>query len=156
MTDWNKRYMELAEYIAKWSKYPGRKVGAVIVNKRNILVSVGYNGNPRGCIDDDPSKYEKSVKYFYPEHAERNAIYNAEGRSLENCTMFVMWFPCADCARAIIQVGITTLVARRPNLDDPDWGDNFKAALKMLNEHPEITIIYYDEGEDPVKPEGWE
>lgn len=154
MTDWHKRFMNLAEYIAQWSKYPGRKVGAVIVDDRHTLISVGYNGCPRGCIDNDPYKYTKEVKYLFASHAEVNSITNA-GRSVNGYTLYVMWFPCADCARAIIQSGIKCVVARRPNFDDPDWGHHFKAALQMFEETG-IEVVWYTEGSDPVKPEGWE
>jgi dCMP deaminase len=143
MTNWNKRFMDLAKYIAEWSKYPGRHVGAVVVDDRRTVVSMGYNGCPRGCVDDDPSKYLSDTKYLYAEHAERNTIYNA-ARSLIGCTMYVMWFPCADCARAIIQSGITTIVVKKPDFDDPDWGKSFKAARQMLRESG-VAICWYEE-----------
>lgn len=151
--DWDERFMNLASYIAQWSKYPGRKVGAVIIDDFKIVVSIGYNGNPRGCIDNDPKKYEKNVKYLYAEHAERNAIYNAR-TSLVNCTIYTAWFPCADCARAIIQSGIKKIVTRKPDFEDSDWGNHFKVALKMFEE-TNIEIVWYEKGENPQKPDGW-
>jgi len=143
MTNWDKRFMDLADYIAGWSKYRGRHVGAVIVDDRRTVVSLGYNGAPRGCIDDDDDKYLPDTKYLFAEHAERNAIYNA-ARSLIGCTMYVMWFPCADCARAIIQSGIKKLVVKLPNWDDPDWGKHFRAARKMLEESG-VEIQWYED-----------
>jgi dCMP deaminase len=143
MANWHKRFMDLASYVAEWSKYPGRRVGAVIVDDRRTVVSLGYNGCPRGCDDDDPNKYLQDTKYLYAEHAERNAIYNA-ARPLIGCTLYVMWFPCADCARAIIQSGIKKLVARKPNVNDPDWGKSFVAALRMLEE-VNVEIQWYEE-----------
>jgi len=144
-TNWDKRFMKLAEYIAEWSKYRGRHVGAVIVDDRHTIVSMGYNGAPRGCDDEDDEIYKPDVKYLYAEHAERNAIYNA-ARSLIGCTMYIMWFPCADCARAIIQSGIRKIVAKRPDWGDPDWGHHFRAALHMLETaKPPVEIQWYED-----------
>lgn len=141
-TNWYKRFFELAKYIAEWSKYPGRHVGAVIVDDRHTVVSIGYNGNPRGCNDVDPSKYNSSVKYYFAEHAERNAIYNAR-QPLIGCTLYCTLFPCADCARGIIQTGIKTVITRMPNLEDPDFGGSFKAALKLFDE-THVMVYYID------------
>lgn len=141
-TNWHKRFMELAHHIALWSKYPGRKVGAVITDDRHTVVSVGYNGSPRGCNDDDASKYDKKTKYLYAEHAERNAIYNAS-RCLVGTTIYSTLFPCAACARAIIQCGITRLVSYAPDFNDEAFGIQFKAALKMFQEtNVLITYLY--------------
>ena len=140
---WDKRFMDLASYIAEWSKYPGRKVGAVIVDDRRTVVSLGYNGCPRGCVDDDPQKYLAETKYLFACHAEQNAIWNSN-KSVLGCTIYVMWFPCADCAKAIIQSGITTVVAKKPDFEDPDWGGHFKAALQMF--HETQTVIRWYEG----------
>jgi dCMP deaminase len=142
-TDWHKRFMDLAHYVADWSKYPGRHVGAVIVDDRHTVVSLGYNGCARGCNDDDPNKYLPTTKYLHACHAEENAVLNA-ARSLLGCTLYVMWFPCATCARIIIQAGIKRIVVRRPNFQDPDWGENFKAALQMFKE-TKMEIVWYGE-----------
>jgi len=142
-TNWHKRFFDLAVYISLWSKYPGRKVGAVIVNDYHAIVSTGYNGNPRGCNDYDLSKYESTVKYFFAEHAERNAIYNAtlNGRSLLGCKIYTTLFPCADCARGIIQTGMAEVYSKRPNLQDKDFGIHFVKALKMFDECG--VMVYY-------------
>ena len=144
MADWNKRFMELAVHISTWSKYPGRKVGAVISDKRNNVVSVGYNGLPRRLDDSNESRYAVDVKYKWAEHAERNAIYNSE-RPLEGCRMHVPWFPCMDCARAIVQTGIKELVAIKPDFSDPDWGDDFRMALELFEEAG-VYVRWYEEG----------
>lgn len=103
---WALRYINLAKHIKEWSEDRSTKVGAVIVNKRNRIISVGYNGFPTGVIDKD-TRHERPNKYDFTEHAERNAIYNAE-RSLVDSTLYLDTFPCpcVDCARAIIQSGI--------------------------------------------------
>lgn len=139
---WDKRFMDLACHIAGWSSYPGRKVGAVIVDDRRTVVGHGYNGCPRGCVDDDSNKYLPETKYLFACHAEQNAIWNAN-KPVLGCTIYVMWFPCADCAKAIIQSGITTVVAKIPDFDDPDWGAHFRAALQMFHE-TQTVIRWYD------------
>lgn len=107
---WDSRYLLLAEHISTWSEDQSTKVGAVIVNPNNRIVSVGYNGFPSG-VEDKPERHERPAKYLYTEHAERNAIFNA--RSVpEGSTLYLNWSlcPCADCTRAIIQSGIKRVV----------------------------------------------
>ena len=133
---WDHRFLDLALLIASWSKDTSTKVGCVVVGPNREIRSTGYNGLPRGVDDDDPARFERPEKYLYTEHCERNAIYNAArmGLSLEGCTMYMPWFPCADCCRAIIQSGITTLVASEPEWSDPKWGKSHNAAVSMLTE----------------------
>lgn len=142
MTDWHQRFMDLAHYISTWSKYPGRHIGSVIADDRHTVISIGYNGSPRGCDDKDLTKYESNVKYFYAEHAERNALYNAS-RSVIGCTIYSTLFPCADCARAIIQCGITKVVTYTPPMTDSYFGPHFLAAKKMFEE-TNVEVIYLE------------
>ncbi len=143
MADWDKRLTDVAEFVAQWSKDTGTKVGAVIADTDNRIVSTGYNGLPAGCDDDIKSRYERPQKYLWTEHAERNAIYSAakNGVPLKGCSIYLKWFPCADCARAIIQSGITKVVCTQPDLDTPKWGEHFKIALDMFHEIG-IQIVY--------------
>lgn len=136
MKNWDIKFIELSRHIAEWSKDTNRKNGAVIVDSDNIVVSIGYNGFPRGCDDTIESRYERPDKYLFTEHAERNAIYHGArlGVSLKNCSMYVTMFPCSDCARAIIQSGITKLLSPLPDVEHEKWGVHFKAALVMLEE----------------------
>jgi dCMP deaminase len=136
MTDWDRRYMQLAEHIAAWSKDRSRKVGCVIVGPTGDVLAMGFNGFPRGLKDDDDERHVRPVKYLWTEHAERNAIYNAGriGVSVIGARMYLPWFPCVDCARAIVQSGIVELVAFRPELDDPQWGEGFSVSLALLEE----------------------
>lgn len=102
--------MGIAVLSAKRSKDPNTQVGACIVNSNNRIMSVGYNGFPTGC-DDDEFPWERTgeklhTKYPYVCHAELNAILNNRGASLENCRLYVTLFPCNECAKAIIQCGI--------------------------------------------------
>ncbi len=109
---WDARWIELVRLVASWSKDRSTKTGCVIVDSRNVLVSIGWNGFPRGVLDELEERHERPAKYDLTEHAERNAIYNAaaKGNALAGCRLYVNWFPCAECARAIIQSGITHLV----------------------------------------------
>ena len=100
-TNWNKRFLDLANHISKWSRDPNRKCGAVIVGQDNREKSMGYNGLPNNCDLDNidiKKRYEKPLKYMWVEHAERNAIYlGRNGISLDGCKMYVTYFPCCDC-----------------------------------------------------------
>ena len=133
---WDKKFKDLAELIASWSKDRSHKVGAVVVNKRNSELSHGYNGFPRGIDDTIDKRHERPDKYYWTEHAERNAFYHAayEGISLRDGTIYVTLFPCADCARGIIQCGIDRVVAPRPNFDHHQYGESFKVSVEMLDE----------------------
>lgn len=136
MTNWDKKFLDLCKHIATWSKDKSTKVGAVIVNDRNKVISLGYNGFPIGFDDSMDYRHERPQKYDYTEHAERNAIYSAAelGISVRGCTMYLCWFPCPDCARAIIQSGIKTLKYEHVDFEDERWGEGFKKSWEMLNE----------------------
>lgn len=144
MGNWDNKFIELSNLVASWSKDTNTKVGAVIVDEDNIVLSMGYNGFPRGCDDSIECRYEKPHKYLYTEHAERNALYHAarHGVSLKNCSIYVTMFCCSDCARGIIQSGIKRVVAPTPDVDHEKWGEHFKAAIRMLEEAKvEISLI---------------
>ena len=103
---WDKRFFDLASLVSSWSEDTSRKVGAIIVADTNEILSTGYNGLPRGVSSDVESRHSKNdgEKYFWFEHAERNAIYNSarNGMRLKGSTLYATLFPCADCARAIV------------------------------------------------------
>jgi dCMP deaminase len=107
---WDAYFMGVALLSAKRSKDPRTQVGACIVNRQNRIMSVGYNGLPTGCGDDDfpweAQGEDNDTKYPYVCHAELNAILNAGGRSLENCILYTALYPCCECAKAIIQCGV--------------------------------------------------
>jgi dCMP deaminase len=110
---WDDYFMGMAHLSAMRSKDPSTQVGACIVTPSKKVVGLGYNGFPTGISDDDfpwekHEEYDQS-KYAYVVHAELNAILNATSR-LDGCTMYVSLFPCNECAKAIIQSGIKTLV----------------------------------------------
>jgi len=136
MDKWDIRFHEMALNVASWSKDTNTKVGAVIIDKDRIVVSMGYNGFPRGVDDSIESRFEKPAKYLFTEHGERNALYHAarHGVSLKNCSIYVTMFPCCDCARGIIQSGITAIIAPMPDVNHEKWGESFKASLVMFEE----------------------
>lgn len=130
---WDEKHLSLSREVASWSKDRSTKVGAVIVGPDNEIVSVGYNGFPRGVDDDIEERHQRPDKYKWTEHAERNAIYNFARRFLKGCKIFLPWVPCSDCARGIIQCGISEVVT--DNIDIPDrWKEDFKISIKMLEE----------------------
>ena len=111
---WDEYFMGIAALSALRSKDPSTQVGACIVNSDKRILSVGYNGMPR-CCDDDEYPWDKNEnaldsKYLYVCHAELNAILNCAVGSVRGCTVYVSLFPCNECAKAIIQSGITEIV----------------------------------------------
>lgn len=111
---WDEYFMGVAMLSAQRSKDPNTQVGACIVSQDHKILSMGYNGFPIGCSDDEfPWAREGDPydnKYFYTTHSELNAILNYRGGSLEGSTLYVTLFPCNECAKAIIQVGIRTVI----------------------------------------------
>ena len=111
---WDEYFMGVAELSALRSKDPSTQVGACIVSQDNKILSMGYNGFPIGCSDDDfPWEREGEPldnKYFYSTHSELNAILNYRGGSLEDTKIYVTLFPCNECAKAIIQSGIKEVI----------------------------------------------
>ena len=111
---WDDYFMSVALLSGKRSKDPNTQVGACIVNKNNVIESIGYNGLPKGCSDDEfPWEKEGAMlntKYPFVVHAELNAILNAKGKDLSGCKIYVALFPCNECAKAIIQSGISEVV----------------------------------------------
>ncbi len=135
---WNYRFMEVANLVASWSKDPSTKTGAVVVGPDREIRATGYNGLCRGVDDDRPERMERPTKYDFFEHAERNAIYNAclTGTSLKGCTMFATHPPCTDCARAIIQSGISTVITQE--MTDKEfaarWAEKLSFSKQMFAE----------------------
>ncbi len=113
--NWDEYFMGVAFLSAKRSKDPHTQVGACIVSQDNKILSMGYNGFPNGCSDEDFPWNRESAdpydnKYFYTTHSELNAILNYRGGSLEGSKLYVTLFPCNECAKALIQSGIRTII----------------------------------------------
>ena len=136
---WTQRFMGLCDHIASWSEDRDFQVGCVIVAPDGHEVrTMGYNGLPRGVRSDDDARFDRASgeKFFWIEHAERNAVFNAArtGTSLVGCTAYVNRFPCADCARALIQSGIAQIIAPPiPELDGA-LDHSFQVSKVMLSE----------------------
>lgn len=111
---WDEYFMSVARLAGMRSKDPNTQVGACIVSSDNKILSMGYNGLPIGCSDDEfPWEREGEAldtKYLYTVHSELNAILNYRGGNLEGAKLYVSLFPCNECAKAIIQAGIRTVV----------------------------------------------
>lgn len=131
-------YMSLVYMIATQSKDESSKLGAVIIGPDGEIRSTGYNGLPRGSQDDCPDRQQAPEKYFWFEHAERNAIYNAArmGTSLKDCVMYTQGTPCADCARAIIQAGIKKVIVHKQwnEQSSEKWADSAKRSKTLFKE----------------------
>lgn len=119
---WDEYFMGIAMLAAKRSKDPNTQVGACIVSQDNIIISTGYNGMPKGCSDDEyPWERDgEQTKYPYVVHAELNAVLNANGRDLRGSKLYVALFPCNECAKAIIQSGISEVVYYGDKYRDSD------------------------------------
>lgn len=143
----SKYYMSLVYLIAMQSEDTSTKVGAVIVGPDQEIRSTGYNGLPRGCLSLS-ARFDKPEKYFWFEHAERNAIYNAArmGISVKDCILFTQGIPCADCARAIIQSGISIVVTHSKwNISISEkWKESSYRTLQMFRESG-VQTDYYNE-----------
>lgn len=119
---WDEYFMGVAVLSGMRSKDPNTQVGACIVSGDNKILSMGYNGLPTGCSDDEfPWCREGDPlenKYFYTTHSELNAILNYRGGSLEGATIYVTLFPCNECAKAIIQSGIKKIIYKEDKYAD--------------------------------------
>lgn len=132
---WDEYFMGVAKLSAMRSKDPNTQVGACIVSQDNKILSMGYNGFPRGCSDDEfPWNRDGDDpycnKYFYSTHSELNAILNYRGGSLEGAKLYVTLFPCNECAKAIIQSGIKEIVY---DCNKYDGTPSVRASVRMLN-----------------------
>ena len=130
---WDEYFMGVAKLSAMRSKDPNTQVGCCIVSKDNKILSMGYNGLPRGCSDDEfPWCREGDPldnKYFYTTHSELNAILNSRGKNLTGSKIYVALFPCNECAKAIIQSGIKEVIYLSDKYHDTPLT---KASRRML------------------------
>lgn len=150
--NWDQYFMSMSYFVAMKSKDPSTKIGAVIVGPDKEVRSTGYNGLPRGVDDTVAERDTRPTKYFYYEHAERNAIFNAArmGISTEGCTMYTPGLPCADCCRSIIQSGIKKLVfdwrwdaeARLNTESNQKWLESCSYSKNMFRESM-VEVVEY-------------
>lgn len=124
------------------------KTSCLVVGPDREIRSTGYNGLPRGVREENSERFERPEKYYWMEHAERNAIYNAArvGVPLVGCAMYLNWYPCMDCARAIIQAGIVRLVCDKARTmerwNDPKWSGDFLRVGAMFSEAGVVVELY--------------
>ena len=131
--NWDRRYLALAELVASWSKDPSTRVGAVIVRPDKTIASLGFNGFPRRIKDDPALLADREEKYRRVVHAEMNAILNCKDPSMEGYTLYVWPMPpCDRCAAAIIQTGISRVVA--PSGRRGRWEEPVRVAREMFLE----------------------
>jgi dCMP deaminase len=145
--NWKEYFRGIAHQVKLKSKDRYTQIGAVVVGSDNQIVSTGYNSFPRGIDDNIDERQERPEKYYWFEHAERNSLYNAAliGVSTKGCTMYLTCgIPCSDCARGIINSGISKIVCERVggavgNL----WDEHAKRSIEMFNEAG-VKIEYYE------------
>jgi dCMP deaminase len=130
---WNQRVLRIAHEVASWSKDPKRKVGAVIVSQDFRGFSLGYNGFPRGIHDLDERLQDNDLRKRLTIHAERNAMDNARF-GLRNCAIYSTKYPCHDCAKSIIQCGLTNIIVPPPDFNHPSWGSSYELAQSLFQE----------------------
>jgi dCMP deaminase len=145
--NWKEYFRNIAQQVKLKSKDVNTQIGAVVVGEHNEIVSTGYNSFPRGIDDSVLERQERPEKYYWFEHAERNALYNAAliGVSTKNCTMYLTCgIPCSDCARGIINSGIKKIVCEKiDTTKGTQWVEHSKRSLMMFHESG-VEVEYYD------------
>ncbi|QPM90146.1 deoxycytidylate deaminase [Pseudooceanicola algae] len=152
---WHARFMQVCDLMASFSEDPQRQVGAVITGPGHVICATGWNGLPRGVSASDPARFDRDSgeKFHWVEHAERNAIFNAAriGTPLAGTRLYTNVFPCADCARAIVQSGIAEVCTPDAPPADSKLGRSFAVSEQILQEagvrvirlesaRPQVTI----------------
>lgn len=135
---WDEYFISMAFLASTKSKDESTHIGSVIVGVDNEIVSTGMNGFVRGINDNLKVRQERPEKYFWMEHSERNAIYNAAriGVSLKNCKIYITATPCMDCARAIVQSGISEVIV--------DTNQNYEKTQEW-SKHSDRSLILFKE-----------
>lgn len=137
--EWKDYFIGIAEQVKLKSKDQSTQIGAVIVGKDKEILTTGYNSFPRGLDDTKQERQERPEKYFWFEHAERNAIYNAAriGVSLkESTTYLTSGLPCMDCARGLIQSGVKKVVCKKDctTKNKDKWLEQQEKSLILFSE----------------------
>jgi len=139
--------MSMVYLVASKSKDERTHIGAVIIGSNKEVVSLGYNSFPRKLNDNVPERQKKPEKFYWFEHAERNAIYNATliGTSLKGCKMYTNGIPCMDCARGIVQSGILEVIVDKEwNKDNSEkWSEHAKRTIQMFKE-TSVKLKYWE------------
>lgn len=147
---WDELYMNMCYEVASRSPDNSTHSGAYIAKKDYTPVSFGYNGMPRNILMT-PERQERPQKYLFFEHSERNAIYNAgrNGVPLIDCQLYVNWLPCSDCARGIIQSGISKVIVHKQGMDaflmsrnDTKWTPQHDIVFELFDETG-VEFVWY-------------
>ena len=141
MSNWDQRYVDMAEFVAQWSKDPSTKTGAVVTID-GLVTAVGFNGLPRGIADTEERLNNRDLKYKLIVHCERNAVLSAH-RSVVGSTLYTWPFPsCSTCAAMMIQAGVKRHVA--PKVPDhllERWGEDIDLAMAIYKEAGVEVVI---------------
>ena len=142
LTKRDKEILKTVDQTAALSK-DSTQVGAVITSESKEILITAWNSFPPS-VKVNEKRTKRPDKYLYTEHAERYGIYTAGrvGMSLVDTLMYLRWFPCADCARAIVLSGIKELYCTFPDTTNETWGKSFVAALDILKES-NIKLLFY-------------
>lgn len=145
---WPEYYLAIAESVKLKSKDIRTQIGAVIVGSDKQIVSTGYNSFPRNIVDNNQDRQVRPEKYFWMEHAERNAIYNAalNGVSTKGTSIYLTCgIPCSDCARGIINAGIKKVYCKQEDTtkNREHWDEHAKRSMEMFTE-ADVDVIFYD------------
>jgi len=147
ITDWDTYFFTMCYVIAMKSKDESTKIGSIIIDDENTILSTGYNSFPRGINDNVIERQERPLKYKFFSHSERNAIYSAakNGISIKGSTIYTLGMPCCDCCFGIIQSGIKEVVLHKMwcNLTPDIWLEHAKITEEMFNE-ANVKIRYWD------------
>jgi len=148
--NWDEFFFLHVYLAARKSKDDSTKIAAVLTRNR-IILSEGYNGMPRGVDDSIKERYERPLKYFLWEHAERNCLYNAarNGINTSDSIMYTNSLPCSDCTRGIIQCNVSKVILHKQHQEIFDglrgnvWKENCNKSIDMLKEAG-VEIEYFD------------
>ncbi len=116
MSNWDKRFLEMARLVSTWSKDPSSQFGSVIVDNDKRIVSVGFNGFAKGFDDSEERLKDRQFKYRHVLHSEENCILNAR-QDIKGLTIYVTGVPCSLCMSRIAQSGLTKVVCYKPTED---------------------------------------
>lgn len=142
-----RKFLAVARSIAALSKDRSTQVGALILGPDWEGGPWGYNGFPRGADDDVEARHQRPEKYFWAEHAERNAIYTAarSGFPTKGCSMVVTHPPCMDCARAIVQAGIIRVIYPAGDAAFHERWKDHEGRTRELFKEAGVEVIVIDE-----------
>lgn len=141
MNKWDSRFLDLSKHVSQWSKDPSTKVGAVIADSENRIISLGYNGLARSVEDKEEIYNNRELKYKCIVHAEINAILFAERHRLQGATLYTYPFmPCGRCAPSIIQSGIGRVVSYNNAVSR--WRESFELSKTQLEEANVELVLY--------------